>query len=89
MPEISRFYGIIIRMFAEAGLSHHSPHFHAYYQDDEVVIRLIDAEILAGSMPRKQLRLIQAWAELHQTELQNDWDLLQSGQPAISVKPLE
>ncbi len=89
MPEISRFYGIIIRMFAEVGLSHHSSHFHAYYQSDEVVIRIADAEVLAGTMPRKQLRLIQAWAELHQVELQQDWDLLQSGQPAFSVKPLE
>ncbi len=89
MPEISRFYGIIIRMFAEIGATHHRAHFHAYYQGDEAVVTIDDAELLAGALPRKQLRLVQAWTELHQQELQNDWDLLQKGQLPISVKPLD
>jgi Domain of unknown function (DUF4160) len=88
MPEISRFYGIIIRIFAEAGVSHHAAHFHAYYQGDEVVIEIKTAEVLAGSLPRKQLRLVQAWTELHEEELKHDWDSLQAGKNPVPVKPL-
>ena len=48
MPELSRFYGIIIRMYSEAG-PHHVPHFHAYYGDDEAVFRLAPIELLAAA----------------------------------------
>ena len=63
MPELSRFYGIIIRMYCELG-PHHSPHFHAYHGDDEAVYGLDPIELLAGSLPRRQARLVEAWAEL-------------------------
>jgi hypothetical protein len=51
MPEISRFFGIIIRMYMEAGAPHHEPHFHAYYQDEVAVFRLNPVELIAGALP--------------------------------------
>ena len=50
MPEISRFFGIIIRMFVEAGGQHHMPHFHAYYQDHVGIYDIGKIECLAGSL---------------------------------------
>lgn len=48
MPEVSRFFGIIIRMFVEAGGQHHMPHFHAYYQDHVGIYDIGRIERLAG-----------------------------------------
>jgi hypothetical protein len=62
MPEISRFFGIVIRMFVEAGGQHHTPHFHAYYQEHIGIYDIIRIERLAGSLPRRQERLVLAWA---------------------------
>lgn len=89
MPELSRFYGIIIRMYMEAGAPHHLPHFHAYYQDEVAVFSLNPVELIAGSLPRRQRRFVEAWAELHQAELAADWGLLQTGRPPIPIEPLE
>jgi hypothetical protein len=66
MPELSRFFGIIIRMYVEIGV----PHFHAYYQDDAAVFSINPVELMAGSLPRRQRRLVEAWAELHQVDLE-------------------
>lgn len=88
MPELSRFFGIIIRMFAEEGQPHHRAHFHAYYQDHAAVFAVDTIECLGGSVPKAQQRLVEAWAEIHREELQRDWDLLQSGQPPIKIEPL-
>lgn len=88
MPEISRFHGIVIRMFAEAGGPHHRSHFHAYYQDRESVFAIDPVELLAGDVPRRQQRLIEAWAELHQDELRQDWEELQRGRPPRPIDPL-
>jgi hypothetical protein len=89
MPELSRFFGIIIRMYMEVGGPHHLSHFHAYYQDDVAVVGLDPIELIAGSLPRRQLRLVEAWAELHQAELIADWDRLQAGQKPMPIDPLE
>ena len=51
-------------MFAEAGGVHHVPHFHAYYQDDEAVFSITPVEQIGGSLPKRQVRLVEAWAEL-------------------------
>ena len=66
MPELSRFFGIIIRMFTEVGGKHHLPHFHAYWQDEDAVIGIDPVDLIAGSLPTRQRRLVEAWAELHQ-----------------------
>jgi Domain of unknown function (DUF4160) len=89
MPELSRFFGIIIRMYMEAGEPHHSPHFHAYYQDDVAVFSLEPIDLIAGSLPRRQLRLVEAWAELHQDELLAAWELLQAGEQPQPIEPLD
>ena len=89
MPEISRFFGIIIRMFVEAGGPHHTPHFHAYYQDQVGIFGIDRIERLAGSLPRRQERLVLAWAELHQEELLSNWRMLQQGRPPIKIEPLK
>ena len=89
MPEVSRFFGIIIRMFVEAGGQHHRPHFHAYYQDDVAVYGVDEIEAIAGSLPRRQQRLVEAWAELHQQELLECWECLQEGRPAHKIEPLQ
>lgn len=88
MPELSRFYGIIIRMYMEAGEPHHLPHFHAYYQEHVAVFGLDPVDLIAGSLPRRQHRLVVAWAELHQAELIDDWQRLQSGQRPVPIEPL-
>ena len=88
MPEISRFFGIVIRMFAEAGGPHHHPHFHAYYQDEVAVFGVDPIEIIDGTLPRRQTRLVQAWAELHQEELRADWARLLDGHLPVPIEPL-
>jgi hypothetical protein len=88
MPELSRFFGIIIRMYMEVGGPHHLPHFHAYYQEDAAVIGLDPIELIAGALPRRQQRLVEAWAELHQAELIAAWHQLQAGQVPQPIDPL-
>jgi hypothetical protein len=88
MPEICRFFGIIIRMFAEPGGRHHLPHFHAYYGDADAVFSIDPIERVGGFLPRRQTRLVEAWAEIHQEELRADWArLLRREQPA-PIDPL-
>ena len=88
MPELSRFFGIIVRMFAEPGAPHHEAHFHAYYQNEVGIFSIDPVELMAGSLPRRQLRLVEAWAELHQSELSGDWERLQQGYKPVPIEPL-
>ncbi len=88
MPEISRFFGIIIRMYVEIGTSHNRPHFHAYY-DEYVATYAIDrVELIAGQLPQRHQRFVEAWAEMHLEELLQDWNRLQTGKPAFKIDPL-
>ena len=89
MPELSRFFGIIIRMFAEPSEPHHTPHFHAYYQEEEAVFSIAPIDVVAGSIPQRQRRLVEAWAELHQDELIADWKLLLDGRRPAQITPLQ
>ncbi len=89
MPELCRFFGIIIRMYREAGARHHEPHFHAYYQEDAAIFSIEPIEMARGSLPNRQRRFVEAWGELHQVELLEDWARLQSGQPALPIEPLK
>lgn len=88
MPEISRFFGIVVRMFTEMGSTHHRPHIHLWYQDDTAVMAIETAELLGGSMPLRQRRLVEAWVEIHRAELLEDWELLQSGRRPFKIDPL-
>jgi hypothetical protein len=88
MPEIARFFGIIIRMYVEPSDPHHRPHFHAYYQEHVGIYAIDEIELLAGSLPARQERLATAWAEIHQEELLNNWNVLQAGAPPSKIEPL-
>lgn len=88
MPEISRFYGIIIRMFVETGVRHHRPHVHVYYQSDVAIYTIDRVELMAGSLPGRQRRLVEAWLELYQDELMDNWHLMEVGEPLFRIPPL-
>jgi hypothetical protein len=89
MPELSRFFGIIIRMYAEINEPHHNSHFHAYYQDQVAVYNIDTIEVISGTLPKRQQRLVEAWAELHKAELLADWDRLQEGRKPLPIDPLK
>ena len=88
MPIISMFYGIIIRMYLLDNKQHSLPHFHAKYAEFEASITIEDGEIVAGELPRKQLRLVQAWIELHRDELLADWEIAVNGENPYKINPL-
>jgi hypothetical protein len=88
MAELSRFFGIIIGMFAEHGGKHHVPHFLAVYQQYEAVFTINPVEILSGFLPTKQQRLVVVWAEIPQEELQEAWKSLDTGRKPSRVEPL-
>ncbi len=85
MPEISRFYGIIIRMFFN---DHNPPHFHATYQNYEAIIHIEDG-IIKGEMPRRALSLIYDWLDIHKEELLNNWRLLKDTGEFNLIEPLK
>lgn len=88
MPIISMFYGIIIRLYLLDNLHHNLPHIHARYAEFEASLGIGDGEVLAGALPRKQLRLVQAWIELYRDELMADWELAASGELPYKIDPL-
>ena len=75
-------------MFVEVQASHYTLHFHAYYQEHVAVYGIKPVELLAGTLPKRQQRLVEAWAELHQAELSADWNRLQTGLRALPLAPL-
>jgi Domain of unknown function (DUF4160) len=88
MPIISMFYGIIVRLYLLDNKHHNLPHIHAKYAEHEASIEIASGEVLAGELPRKQLRLLQAWIELHQDELMADWELAANGEQPYKILPL-
>lgn len=86
MPIISKFYGIIIRMYHSG--EHNPPHFHAEYQGYKASFDL-EGEILNGEMPKAQSKLISAWVELHRSELIANWSLAMEKQPLDTISPLQ
>ncbi len=87
MPELCRFYGIIVRMFSERGNRHNKPHIHAIYGDCEIVISL-DGLILEGGFPNKQLKILEGWMAIHEDELIKNWELLKAGKRYFKIKPI-
>jgi len=81
------FFGIIITMYREVGGRHKAPHFHAEYQNEEVVLSL-DGQVLEGSIPSKKLKLVLAWTEIHREELSANWKLLSEGREYFRIDPL-
>lgn len=71
------------------GKEHNPPHFHAYYQGCKGLFSINTCSMTEGDIPRKQKKLIEAWAELHQDELLADWDLAQNGETPYAIEPLK
>ncbi|WP_162054821.1 DUF4160 domain-containing protein [Pontibacter pamirensis] len=84
MPEISRFYGIVIYMFYN---DHNPPHFHVEYGEFKAVVSF-DEEIVKGNMPKRALKLVFEWMDLHNGELMKNWELARSGEPLNKIEPL-
>mgnify|MGYP001795665754 FL=1 len=85
MHEICRFYGIIIQMFYN---DHKPPHFHVVYGEFKVVININD-EIVEGFMPKRALKLVFEWMDLHKSELLENWELAQQGEQLKNIEPLK
>jgi hypothetical protein len=86
MPEISRFFGIVIRMFFG---DHPPPHFHAEYGGSRVKIDISTLAVIDGELPPRALGLVTEWASLHQSELMELWQLASDNQPLHKLPPLE
>ena len=86
MPEISRFYGIVIKMFFD---DHIPPHFHAIYGEHEVLIDINTLAVFAGNLPPRALGLVVEWTTLHQEELLNNWEKAQIQKPLSKIEPLK
>ena len=87
MPELSRFYNIVIKMIYSDNDQHHKPHFHVYYAEYEASVG-VDGELLAGRLPLKQLKLVQAWAAIHEDELYKAWNMAVKNEPFGKIEPL-
>lgn len=88
MPELCRFYNIVIKMIYNDTVQHNKPHFHVYYAEYEASVG-IDGELLAGSLPVKQLRMVQAWAAIHEDELYAAWNNAVKNTPFGKIEPLK
>ena len=87
MPELCRFYNIIIKMIFDGSEKHHKPHFHVYFAEYEASIG-VDGELLAGSLPNKQMKLVLAWAAIHEDELYKAWNNAVRSLPFNKIEPL-
>ena len=85
MPELCRFYGIVIRMRYN---DHDPPHFHAVYGDAEAQVRIDTLDILNGRLPRRAVHLVMEWASLHQDELREAWERRTRQEPLDAIDPL-
>lgn len=86
MPEISRFFGIVVTMYYN---DHAPPHFHVRYGDQRAIVGIDGARILEGRMSARALGLVLEWATLHRAELLQDWTLARRQAPLNPIAPLE
>lgn len=86
MPRIYSFFGIIIWIYWD---DHNPPHFHAEYNDDEILIVINDLTFYTGSLPSRANGLVMEWASQHQQELKTNWELAAQGLPLNKIEPLK
>ena len=86
MPEISRFFGIVIGIYWQ---EHGVPHFHAKYGEHRASFAIADLSLLEGRLPPRVAGLVLEWALLHQAELMDDWNLATAKKPLREIAPLE
>lgn len=85
MPEVSRFYGIVVAMFFS---EHNPPHFHARYGGEKVAVDVRTLQVLEGRIAPRALGLVIEWATQHQAELLEDWELARQNQQPRKIEPL-
>jgi len=85
MPIISMFYGIKILMYFD---EHNPPHFHAEYAEFRAIITIKEPKVVEGYLPSKQLRLVLAWAEIHNKKLFKNWNCAQASGSIKKITPL-
>lgn len=88
MPELSRFYGIVIVMWPDEQRHLGRPHFHASYAGDWASIAFDPPELLAGELPPNAHRLVVRWALAHQAELLDNWKRVRRGESTTRIPPL-
>ena len=86
MPEISRFYGIVIKMYYN---DHAPPHFHAEYGEHELIVGIAPIAVLAGQAAPRVRSMVIEWAGLHLAELVANWERCRNAEPVERVAPLE
>lgn len=86
MPEVSRFYGIVIALYSR---EHGIPHFHARYGEYRAVFAISDLRVLEGELPRRVRALVLEWAFEHRNELMENWELASAKKPVKDIAPLE
>ena len=85
MPELSRFYGVVIRMhFGD----HAPPHFHVLYGNEEALVEIRGLAFLEGRLPARARGLVIEWASLHQEELREAWERMERHEPIGTIEPL-
>ena len=87
MPELSRFMGIIIRMLFTDTIQHHKPHVHVFFGEYKASIA-IDGELLAGSLPYKQFKMVVGWLALHEEEAYAAWNKAVRGEHFDKIRPM-
>ena len=87
MPELSRFFGLVIKMIYKDDDKHHKPHVHVFYGENEASVAL-DGEVLDGKLPVRQYRILSGWLALHEDELYAAWNKAVRGEPFEKISPL-
>lgn len=85
MPRLSAFYGIVIYLYWS---DHPPPHFHAEYGSDEALVAIADGTVIAGSLPRRAIRLVEEWRRLHLDELRIAWERASDREDPGTIDPL-
>lgn len=85
MPEISMFGGIRITIYYD---DHNLPHFHADYARNRALVDIQGGYVIGGALPSRQLKYVLAWAEMHQDELMQNWELVCAAEPLKRIAPL-
>ena len=88
MPELCRFYGIVIKMLFSDDDKHHMPHIHVYYGEHKASIGL-DGQLLEGSIPTKQYRMVSGWIAIHEDELYKAWNNAVRQMSFDKIEPLK
>lgn len=86
MPEVSRFYGIVIAIYYK---DHPPPHFHAKYGGQTGVFSIEDLRMIEGQLPKRVISLVLEWAFEHREELMQNWERAEAKKPLTKIPPLE